>query len=153
MPKLDLLTGKWLPDKPKRKKSARLPEAKVGDDVDAYLKSLGFYMRVIKSDGRKLPNGRWIPSKQGRGISDRIGITDTGRFIAVEIKAQGKRNTATDEQIDFLTRIIKNNGIGLVADSVDCVKAALPMSKQELLDYLPKPKTELSRPSLEPLFP
>lgn len=151
--RLDLLTGRWIEDKPKRSKTKRLPEASVGDHVDAYLKSLGFYMRVIKSDGQKLSSGRWIPSKQGRGISDRIGVTDTGRFIGVELKAEGKRKDLTDEQRDFLTRIIRNGGIGVVADSVESVKAALSMSKEELLDFLPKPKTEDYQSSLGSLFP
>ena len=140
MARLNLLTGKWIEDKKKKKK--KLPERKVEDEIDAYLKENKIYARVIKSDGRKLPNGKWIPSRQGRGISDRIGILPSGRFLAIEIKAEGKRNSASEEQIEFLTTIINNNGLGLVADCVDDIKKALAMTKQELLDFLPKIKTQ-----------
>ena len=116
--------GKYIEDKPKRK-SKRLPEAKVGDAVDKFMREYGAYMRTIKSDGRKLPNGKWIPSRQGRGISDRIGVLPGGRFIAIELKAPGKKNTATEEQINFLEKVIHTGGCGVVADSVDCVQKAL----------------------------
>jgi hypothetical protein len=140
---INFLKGEFIPDKPKRKN--KNPEAKVGEKVDAYLKSIGAYMRTIKSDGRKLPNGRWIPSSQGRGISDRIGVLPGGRFIAVELKAVGKKATATTEQLDFLSRVIALGGCGLVADSVEDVKAALNMDQTELLNALPqKSKTEYS---------
>lgn len=149
--RLNLLTGKWEEDKPKKKNS--LPERDVEKEIDSFLKSNGIYSRVIKSDGRKLPNGKWIPSRQGRGISDRIAILHpNGRFLAIEIKASGKRSSASEEQIMFLTMIIQMGGIGVVADSVECVKKALAMSKQELLDYLPEIKKEYPQTSLEPLF-
>ena len=139
MATFNYLLGKYMPDAPKRK-NKKLPEAQICEQIDTYLKSIGAYMRTIKSDGRKLPNGRWIPSSQGKGISDRIGLVNGGRFLAVEVKAKGKRSTATSEQLEFLTKIIDLGGCGVVADSVECVKKALAMSKQELLDYLPTKK-------------
>lgn len=138
---INFLTGKYIADKPRRK-SKKLPEAKVGEEVDAYLKSIGAYLRTIKSDGRKLPNGKWIPSTQGRGISDRIGLLPGGRFLAIELKAPGRLRSATEEQIEFLRNIINLGGIGVVADSVECVRVALTQSREELLETLPKIKKE-----------
>jgi len=151
---LDFLTGKWI-EKPERKRTKKLPEAQVGDAVDAYLCSVGAYVRAIKSDGRKLPNGKWIPSKQGRGISDRLVWLPEGVFLAVELKAQGKKRDATVEQLDFLRRIIKLGHRGCVADSVECVKLALAQTKSEMLgdlDKLIKKEYSQTNLSLEPLF-
>jgi hypothetical protein len=150
MARLNLLSGVWIEEKPKRKYKA--PEADVAKYVDAYLCKIGAYMRVIKSDGRKLPNGRWIPSKQGKGISDRIGVLPGGRFCAVELKAQGKRDTATPEQLSFLRSVINKGGFGAVVDSVACLERALMMNQEELLKFLPSIKKEDSPLDDSPLF-
>lgn len=128
--RLDLLKGVWV-DEPKPKKRNNTEE-RVKDDIKAWLESQGCYMRVIKSDGRKLPNGKWIPSKQGRGISDLIGVTPQGRFIAVEVKAPGKEKTATLEQLDFISNIIERGGVGVVASSIAQVEWALSATQEQL---------------------
>lgn len=127
---LDLLLGKWVEDKPKKKRAA--PEARVKDEIQSFLRSRGCYTRTIKSDGQKLPSGKWIPSKQGRGISDLIGITPDGRFLAIEVKAPGKEKTATPEQLDFIENILQRGGIGIVASSVDQVERALTATMDQL---------------------
>lgn len=148
--KLNLLTGIWQKETKKKNKS---PEAQVGKEVDAYLKSIGAYVRTINSGGIQR-NGRWTTSGQGSGISDRVGILRGGRFIAVELKATGKKKTVTDEQADFLREVINRGGVGCVADSVEDVKKALTQNEQELLELLKVLTTKKVSPqSLEPLFP
>jgi hypothetical protein len=55
--------------------------------------------------------------RQGpKGISDIIGCTPTGRFLAVECKRRGRKVTA-DQQL-YLERIRGCDGIGLVVYSL-----------------------------------
>lgn len=132
--RFDLLTGKYIED---YKGKRRAPEAAVGRDIDAYLRSLSIYIRTIKSDGTKTRDG-WRKSAQGAGISDRIGVIPGGRFLAVELKAPGKKRTLTMQQFDFLFRIASAGGCACVADSVDDVKRALGQTQAELLAELEK---------------
>lgn len=153
---LNLLKGTWDEDKTALKKKS--PEAAVGRQVDTYLESLGCYIRTIKSDGTKDKNmrGGWRKSAQGSGISDRIGIMRFGRFIAVELKAPGKKRTTTESQFRFLIKIIERGGVGCIADSVACVKLAIGQSKAEMMKTLLsfKPVERIRDASeLEPLFP
>ena len=53
-----------------------------------------------------------------KGSSDIIGCYQ-GTFLAVEVKDKGK---PTEDQLEFLTKVIRNGGIGLVARSVDEVE-------------------------------
>ena len=58
-----------------------------------------------------------------KGSADLIGLTDTGRFIALEIKTAGDR--LDDRQRRFLDLIIEMGGIGAVVESVDDVDRVL----------------------------
>lgn len=129
--RLDLLTGKYIEDKPSKKS----PEASVGRLVDAFLQSLGGYVRSINSGGVKTDSG-WRRSGQGSGISDRLCWLPNGKFIAVELKAPGKKRTLSEAQFNFLMKVINLDHVGCVADSVDCVKLALTQSKQERIETL-----------------
>lgn len=154
--RLDLLRGQWVEDKAAKKNKS--PEAKVGAEVDKFLEGIGCYIRTIKSDGTKDKNirGGWRKSAQGSGISDRIGIMRFGRFIAVELKAPGKKRTTTESQYRFLKNIIHRGGVGCVADCVEDVKRAISQSKEEMMatlfSYKPKERVR-SVEDLEPLFP
>jgi hypothetical protein len=46
------------------------------------------------------------------GVSDIIGFTETGRFLAIECKVEGR--TTTPEQAAFLDRVHKARGIALL---------------------------------------
>lgn len=68
----------------------------------------------------KKDTGKYIPLSYGeRGISDLIGCTNSGRFIAVEVKRKGGK--ATEDQISFLERIKQAGGIAFLAHSIDDV--------------------------------
>lgn len=150
--RLDLLTGKWIEEKPKYKS----PEASVGKAVDAYLTKLGGYVRTIKSDGTKMPNGKWRKSAQGSGISDRLAWMPDGDCIAVELKAPGKKRTLTFAQWSFLSNLIMRGHKGCVADCVDDVKLCLKQDQEQMLNtlniYKPTRKEDKYDPNARPLF-
>ena len=51
------------------------------------------------------------------GVSDLIGWTEGGRFVAVEVK--GPRGRVTDEQAAFLELVQRSGGLAGVARSVE----------------------------------
>lgn len=57
------------------------------------------------------------------GVSDLIGCTKYGRFIAIEVKRPGEK--PTKEQTHFLNRIRDNGGIAILAYSVEEVRGRL----------------------------
>ena len=67
-------------------------------------------------------NGSFIPA-QMTGIADILGILPDGRFLAIEVKR--KWNKTTPNQDLFLDNIKKNNGIALVAYSIDDISAII----------------------------
>lgn len=83
------------------------PEGKVKTKVAAFLKK------------HNIPSWSIIPSAMGgsTGMSDRCGITKDGRWLAIEVKAEGKRNTVTANQQKFLDTI---NSCGGRAFVVSC---------------------------------
>lgn len=54
-----------------------------------------------------------------KGSSDILGVSRTGKIIAIEVKRPGEEPTT--EQLDFLLAITGHGGIGVVATSVDDV--------------------------------
>ena len=58
-----------------------------------------------------------------------MGILPNGKFLAIEVKSpiayRKKNHNLSLEQISFLQNINKNNGVGVVADSIECVKEKL----------------------------
>ncbi|QGH73305.1 MAG: VRR-NUC domain protein [Siphoviridae sp. cttb18] len=68
---------------------------------------------------------QYIPLSFGeKGISDIIGCTRDGRFIAIEVKRKGGR--LSEEQKLFLQKIEKSGGIALVAYDLDLVIQRIP---------------------------
>ena len=76
------------------------PESKVKTKVAAWLKL------------HNIPSWSIIPSAFGgsTGLSDRIGILKSGTFLAIEVKAEGKKSNVTANQQKFLDTINGNNG-------------------------------------------
>jgi len=73
----------------------------------------------------KQDTGKYIPLAAGeKGISDIIGCTLEGKFLAIEVKMPGKK--PTEDQLLFLASVQAHNGISLVAWSLDdVIKAGL----------------------------
>lgn len=76
--------------------------------------------RVVHKDpggNVTLGNARPIPCGLCVGSADLIGITDDGRFLAIEVKAQTGRISA--EQQNFIDHIVSKGGVAGVARSVE----------------------------------
>lgn len=58
-----------------------------------------------------------------KGCSDILGVLPSGKLIAVEVKSEAGK--ASKDQVVFLEKINRMNGIGLIARSVDDVKRRL----------------------------
>jgi len=62
-------------------------------------------------------------SKHARkGISDILGVTNTGRFLAIEVKS--KYGKLTEHQNEFLQMVANMGGIAIVARSLEDVVTA-----------------------------
>ena len=57
------------------------------------------------------------------GVSDLIGWTEGGRFVALEVK--GPRGRITDEQAAFIDLVRRSGGLAGVARSLDDARAIL----------------------------
>lgn len=68
-----------------------------------------------------------IDSKTGRrmirmakaGTADIIGMTKSGRFIAVEVKMPKRKKNVTEHQLEFLAEVRRHGGVAGVATSPD----------------------------------
>jgi penicillin-binding protein-related factor A (putative recombinase) len=68
----------------------------------------------------KQDTGRYIPLAAGeKGISDILGCTHQGKFLAIEVKMPKKK--PSPEQLEFLDKVNLRGGIGFVAYSLDDV--------------------------------
>lgn len=64
--------------------------------------------------------GHYIPLSAGEiGISDIIGLTKNGIFLAIEVKAPKKK--PSKEQLDFIERVKAKGGIAFWTDNLDDV--------------------------------
>lgn len=96
---------------------AKTPEGKVKDLVKAWLKE------------RNIWNFMPIPSAFGAstGCSDILGIY-RGRFLCIEVKADGKAKNVTPRQQAFIDRVNAEGGIGVVVScqaDLDALEARL----------------------------
>jgi Holliday junction resolvase len=92
---------------------AEKPEGTVKRKVKAFLKEKGvwFCMPI---------GGPYVT----HGIPDILGCL-SGRLIAIECKAPGKKSRATPAQRDQLKAIAAAGGVAVLADCVDDVRDAL----------------------------
>lgn len=76
-----------------------------------WLESQGFWtVKVITTNKRGCPD---------------ILACHKGRFIAIEVKAEGKLNTVTPIQEFQINQILTADGIAIAADSLETVKKVL----------------------------
>lgn len=97
-----------------------ITEQDIQKGIIDYLKLKQFVVFKHRNVGIKKPNGSFIPLAFGeKGISDIIACSKTGTFVAIEVKKPGGK--PSPEQLDFLERVRKNKGIGILAYSLDDV--------------------------------
>ena len=88
-----------------------------------YLLLRRHFVWKVSTVGIKKENGSFIPTGK-KGVSDIVGITKDGKFLAVEVKAP--KGILSEAQSDFLLQIKNRGGISLVARSVnDLINAGL----------------------------
>jgi len=109
----------------KAKKTKKVSEQNIQKEIFDYLKSKNFIVFKHRNVGIFVQKtGKYIPLPTGEhGISDVIGCSPSGRFIAVEVKKKGGK--PSDHQIEFLRRIKASGGIAILAYSLDEVRAVI----------------------------
>jgi len=100
---------------PQRRRRNQTPENGLKRAILSYLHFHKIPAWRINSGAVKIQN-RYIRFSVP-GIADLIGVLPDGRFLAVETKSAG--NTLTPAQKDFLETITKNNGVAIVAYSIN----------------------------------
>lgn len=126
------------------------PEKLVERQIIDHLTNLGFFMfnaeakaiRTISNTGNVFYRNSGVMP----GVSDLLGINPSGKFVAIELKAPGRRSTVSIKQIIFLERIILKGGFAAVIDSVEIFDLTyntwaklLPIDRPEyLLSLLPE---------------
>jgi hypothetical protein len=97
-------------------------EQAIQAQILAYLRLKGYFVWKNSTVGIKKPDGSYIPS-HAKGVSDILGLTKEGRFLAIEVKRPGGKLSPHQEA--FLEAIRANKGIGLVAFSLSEVEKVL----------------------------
>lgn len=93
-------------------------EKEIQKSISDYLKLKHYVIFKHNSTQFGVRDGKQFAFSNGeRGISDLIGCSPTGRFIAVEVKKKGGK--ASPEQLEFLARVKANRGIAILAYSLD----------------------------------
>ena len=95
-------------------------ENTVKNDVMDYLKSMNIYHWRNNTGRRGKVNYGYI------GSADIIGLLPDGRLLAIETKCKTKQSKS---QIEFQQNIEANNGLYILARSVEDVKRGLPIRR------------------------
>lgn len=102
------------------KKRKQSKEQTLQKAILAYLKAKGYFVWKNSTTGVYDPLKRaWRTNRGQRGVSDILGLTKKGRFLAIEVKI--KPNKTSPEQVEFLWSVEKSKGFGLVAYCLDDV--------------------------------
>lgn len=125
-------------------KSRTNPETRIQASILTYLVYLGIFCWRNNSSGiyNQKTGSYYSPKGIGRisGVSDILGILPDGRFIALEIKSE--KGKETPEQKVFGHNISTNNGLYIVARSIEDVRKTL-----REYGYLDKTRDILLKPS------
>lgn len=121
------MTSKWNQARSRQgnKKPARQgnkkPEKLVEEEIIAWCENYGWWVHVIDSKATYSPAaGVYKKSKAApKGFSDLVGITEAKEPCFIELKAKGKRSTASDDQLMFLIEAILKGGFACVTDRAE----------------------------------
>jgi hypothetical protein len=86
-----------------------------------YLNYKGHFVWKQNNTGILKPDGKYIPSGL-KGVSDILGISKDGKFLAIEIKSE--KGILSNYQEIFLKEIKNRGGIALVARSIKDLELA-----------------------------
>lgn len=131
--------------KPKSKNQK--PEKLVELQVLEWCRKQGWHVSVVESKAVfSASAGRYLSGQVKAGFPDVVGLTQQGLFVAIELKAPGRRSTLRDQQRAYLNQVICRHGFGLVVDCAEylekCYQGFLHSDdkKNYLLSLLPKSK-------------
>lgn len=99
-----------------------IKEDEVLRDCLAYLQLNGVYCWRNNTGATKTAHGFVRYGKVGS--SDILGILPNGKFIAVECKRE-KGGVVSEKQKEFLEMIVKNQGVAIVANSIESLQEKL----------------------------
>lgn len=139
---------------PKRKNGK--PEKILEHEVTRWLKSKDIAFSVVESKAVYSKSaGRYLNGQTQEGFSDIVGLDKHGNFIAIELKAPGRRSTLRPAQRVFLNDRISRGGFCACIDSLKLLDETYTewlktKSKEFLLKSLPPEKSNL--PDDKPLF-
>jgi len=111
----NLLTKEHSAYTPQRRRRNQTPENDLKKAILSYLHFHKIPAWRINSGAIKIQD-RYIRFSVP-GISDIVGVLPDGRILAVETKSAGNR--LTPAQKDFLDTITRNNGVAVVAYSIN----------------------------------
>lgn len=135
------------------------PEKMLEKEVSQWLKKNDFAFNVVESKAVYSKSaGRYLKGQTDEGFSDIVGMDKHGNFIAIELKAPGRRSTLRPAQRNFLVERINRGGFCVCIDSVKDLETTYlewlrTKSKETLLTSLPKIKEREREDNSEPLFP
>jgi hypothetical protein len=66
-----------------------------------------------------------------RGLSDILALSPWGQLFAIECKSAGKIGQASDGQAEFLEAAERRGAVGIIADSLEDVMAAIRLHKPQ----------------------
>ena len=96
-------------------------EQQIKKVIADYLRYKKFIVINHRNVGIKKENGSYIPLPAGeKGISDIIGCSPRGTFVAIEVKKKGGR--PSPDQLIFLERVRQSGGIGILAHCFEDVE-------------------------------
>lgn len=112
----------------------QIRETEIQKAILEYLRYNGFFVwrNNVGSGFNTNPDGKQYFTRFGfKGLSDIIGLTKDGRFLAIEVKKPGMK--PTESQQWFLDNVKKNGGVAFVATSIDDVQENLQIGTKRLL--------------------
>lgn len=126
------------------KRTNEKPEKAVEKEVLLHLRNKGWFVDVVESKAVfSSAAGRFLRGQAKVGFVDVVGCTHAGQFVAVELKAPGRRASLRIQQREYLLNVISRGGFACVADSVtfleNVYQTYLKSPRPEtLIDLLPK---------------
>lgn len=104
-----------------------MSETDIKKAIQVAIVKLGHRLWVNNCGALKDATGRYVTYGLSPGSSDLIGMTSTGRFLAIEVKEPGSYTKADHlkRQEDFIAMVRLMGGIGFFARSVDEALAQL----------------------------
>jgi Holliday junction resolvase len=104
---------------------SKIKESEVQKLILDYLRLKGCLVFKVNNGGVYIRSRDCYMKSPMKGISDIVGLTKKGQFLAIEVKKRGKTpckdGKPSSEQLEFLAQVKQRKGIGILAYSLDDV--------------------------------